>query len=167
LHTTDRALPTSSPWRHSESGAGHPSHWGGFCEGGFFTFGGVKFYICNCKWGKQDHAPREELEEARRLIRDKCGEGASGWVFSRLWDKGYNIAPCDETIGRDGTELCPEWCNMPFCWGNDPETECGHNGYDGHPEWEHSPEDDEPLTWPGHESKDESGNEPEDASDED
>ncbi|KAI9368487.1 hypothetical protein BJX61DRAFT_546499 [Aspergillus egyptiacus] len=52
------------------------------------VYGGAKAFVCN--WGAGSQAcTSEELNEAIRLINDKCGERVAGWVQIDAWAKQY------------------------------------------------------------------------------
>lgn len=81
-------------------------------ERGFHSewYGSTCWYICNCKNTWRDGTPIKELDEAQRLIVEKCGEGHSGYVWSQPWNKGYNIAS-SEAVGKAKVkEICPYGC---------------------------------------------------------
>ncbi|KAI1758307.1 hypothetical protein F4782DRAFT_477329 [Xylaria castorea] len=73
---------------------------------------GVTWYICNCKYFHKDKAPRWELDEVQRLLEEKCGEWQSGWVWSKKWEKGFNVVPTDWLRYKleDGKDICPPHC---------------------------------------------------------
>ncbi|KAJ8122522.1 hypothetical protein ONZ43_g1302 [Nemania bipapillata] len=49
-------------------------------------------WICNCKHFYKDRVDAAEVNEAQALIRDYCGgPTASGWVWSRQWQKSWNF----------------------------------------------------------------------------
>ncbi|KAI2606688.1 hypothetical protein GGR54DRAFT_412379 [Hypoxylon sp. NC1633] len=55
--------------------------------------GEALFYVCNCKGWYADPVPALELMDAQELIWDRCGDDATGRVFSKPWDKVYEIEP--------------------------------------------------------------------------
>ncbi|KAI1781267.1 hypothetical protein F4818DRAFT_398555 [Hypoxylon cercidicola] len=74
----------------------------------------VGAFVCNCKYCCFDRAPEDEMWEFYERLRANCGgEGRSGWIFSKEWDKGYAIAS-SESIDkkRTKTNLCPPNCSV-------------------------------------------------------
>ncbi|KAI8944171.1 hypothetical protein F4801DRAFT_585703 [Xylaria longipes] len=77
---------------------------------------GVTWYLCNCKNIHVDKAPRWELDEVQRILEEKCGKWQSGWVWSKKWEKGYNVVPTDwfRYQLEDHKDICPPHCFNPF-----------------------------------------------------
>ncbi|TRX95510.1 hypothetical protein FHL15_003468 [Xylaria flabelliformis] len=77
------------------------------------NYTGVTWYICNCKWWNDDRVPRWELDSVQRILEAKCGEWQSGWVWSKRWDKGFNVVPTKwfRHNLEHGGRICP-----PHCW---------------------------------------------------
>ncbi|KAH6647545.1 hypothetical protein BKA67DRAFT_577817 [Truncatella angustata] len=48
-----------------------------------------------------------------KLIKDKCGEGRSGWVWSKQWEKGFNLQSLTVAAPRRPAALCPLFCIYP------------------------------------------------------
>ncbi|KAI1659334.1 hypothetical protein F4813DRAFT_388041 [Daldinia decipiens] len=68
-------------------------------------------YLCNCKTQYLDSAPATEMWEFYERLRVYCGEGSSGWIFSKKWDKGYAINTRDHVANRHPKKLlCPLFC---------------------------------------------------------
>ncbi|KAK9418893.1 hypothetical protein SUNI508_07665 [Seiridium unicorne] len=77
-------------------------------HGAFYTT--AVWYTCNCKFFHSDAVPQEELDEAERLIEEKCGRGASGWVWSQDWDKTWTLQQWVAVIGKAARDVCPPHC---------------------------------------------------------
>ncbi|KAH8163628.1 hypothetical protein CIB48_g4597 [Xylaria polymorpha] len=72
---------------------------------------GATWYLCNCKGAWADKAPRWELDYVQQILEEKCGKWQSGWVWSKKWQKGFNIAPTDGFLDRQlylATETGPQ-----------------------------------------------------------
>ncbi|TGJ81873.1 hypothetical protein E0Z10_g6890 [Xylaria hypoxylon] len=76
---------------------------------------GVTWYICNCKIIFADEVPAWELDEVQQILAAECGEWQSGWVWSKKWQKGYNVVPTDWYMDKVEKleNLCPPGC-LPF-----------------------------------------------------
>ncbi|KAI0426698.1 hypothetical protein F5Y09DRAFT_350990 [Xylaria sp. FL1042] len=75
---------------------------------------GVTWYVCNCKWLYADKVPRWELDYAQQILDIECGKWQSGWVWSKKWDKGYNVVPTKWYKAHEAIEkICPPHC---FFW---------------------------------------------------
>ncbi|KAI1638013.1 hypothetical protein F4809DRAFT_601810 [Biscogniauxia mediterranea] len=75
-----------------------------------FSFGDTAWYICNCKTWYYDPAPIEELDDAQNIITRYCGRNRSGWVWSKKWNKGYNIVSFEFVKFAMHERLCPKHC---------------------------------------------------------
>ncbi|RWA06503.1 hypothetical protein EKO27_g8605 [Xylaria grammica] len=73
---------------------------------------GVTWYICNCKWFARDTVPRWELDDVQRVLAEECGDWKSGWVWSKKWEKGYNVVPTEWFYDKRTSHLrlCPPLC---------------------------------------------------------
>ncbi|KAI4868825.1 hypothetical protein F4820DRAFT_89331 [Hypoxylon rubiginosum] len=71
-------------------------------------------FVCNCKYCCIDRCPADEMWEFYERLRANCGgEGRSGWIFSKQWDKGYAVASADSIEKkRTKTNLCPPNCSV-------------------------------------------------------
>ncbi|KAI1354499.1 hypothetical protein F5Y01DRAFT_273011 [Xylaria sp. FL0043] len=75
---------------------------------------GATWYVCNCKWLYADKVPRWELDYAQQILETECGKWQSGWVWSKKWDKGYNVVPTEWFKAHEVIEqICPPHC---FFW---------------------------------------------------
>ncbi|KAI2624539.1 hypothetical protein GGS26DRAFT_202626 [Hypomontagnella submonticulosa] len=73
--------------------------------------GVAALYLCNCKWDWFDRAPRSEMAEFYERLVDMCGNGQSGWIFSKKWEKGYAVATKNYVLLPPTREnLCPPRC---------------------------------------------------------
>ncbi|KAI1779565.1 hypothetical protein F4818DRAFT_144758 [Hypoxylon cercidicola] len=75
----------------------------------------IIYFICNCKYWYSDRVPLEELMEVEALLYNKCGPWQSGIVFSKKWDKAYEIQPkslWDDATKKEWPEqhVCPPYC---------------------------------------------------------
>ncbi|KAM0816439.1 hypothetical protein AB5N19_02241 [Seiridium cardinale] len=68
------------------------------------------WYACNCKFWHHDAVPKEELDEAERLIEAKCGRGVSGWVWSEDWAKTWTVQQWLVILGKAPQDVCPPEC---------------------------------------------------------
>ncbi|KAK5635326.1 hypothetical protein RRF57_011038 [Xylaria bambusicola] len=75
---------------------------------------GVTWYVCNCKLIWQDPVPRWELDEVQSILNETCGEWQSGWVWSKKWEKGYNVVPKQwyKVRVKDHLQICPPGCSF-------------------------------------------------------
>ncbi|KAF2967791.1 hypothetical protein GQX73_g5772 [Xylaria multiplex] len=73
---------------------------------------GVTWYICNCKLVARDKIPRWEIDEVQETLEEKCGKWQSGWVWSKKWEKGYNVVPTSwfRTKYLHYDRVCPKRC---------------------------------------------------------
>ncbi|KAI0385476.1 hypothetical protein F5Y04DRAFT_186351 [Hypomontagnella monticulosa] len=79
------------------------------------VFGISSLYLCNCKWDYWDRAPENEMNEFYERLVDMCGEGQSGWIFSKAWDKGYAVATKNYVLlWPTRKNLCPPRCNGKY-----------------------------------------------------
>ncbi|KAI0851995.1 hypothetical protein F5Y00DRAFT_228365 [Daldinia vernicosa] len=68
-------------------------------------------YLCNCKIRGLDYAPENEMWEFYERLRINCGEGWTGWIFSKRWEKGWAVHT--RTYVDDfhpKRHLCPVFC---------------------------------------------------------
>ncbi|KAI1423350.1 hypothetical protein F5Y12DRAFT_798579 [Xylaria sp. FL1777] len=81
------------------------------------NYTGVTWYICNCKYFYPDKAPAWELDQVQQILDDQCGQFQSGWVWSKKWEKGYNVVPTEWFKPRLRIQrkkpICPRGC---FFW---------------------------------------------------
>ncbi|KAI3322950.1 hypothetical protein HD806DRAFT_536130 [Xylariaceae sp. AK1471] len=91
------------------SEAGHKIHATGYHAE---TDQNVTWYICNCKLFWFDRVPRAELDDAESILDKKCGPNQSGWVWSKKWQKGFNVVPTDwfEHQVKEELNFCPKGC---------------------------------------------------------
>ncbi|KAI0602539.1 hypothetical protein F4775DRAFT_600540 [Biscogniauxia sp. FL1348] len=75
-----------------------------------FTWGDTAWYICNCKTWHYDPVPMEELNDAQSILTHYCGRDRSGWVWSKKWNKGYNLVSSDYVKYALHQDLCPKGC---------------------------------------------------------
>ncbi|KAI1304373.1 hypothetical protein F5Y03DRAFT_358369 [Xylaria venustula] len=76
---------------------------------------GVTWYNCNCKFFYADSVPRSELDQVQKILEAECGKWQSGWVWSKAWEKGYNVVPTEwfrATLDAK-QPICPPSC---FFW---------------------------------------------------
>ncbi|KAI8629839.1 hypothetical protein F5Y19DRAFT_475285 [Xylariaceae sp. FL1651] len=73
---------------------------------------GVTIYVCNCKWFWRDSVPRGELDDMERILKQECGSNRSGWVWSKKWQKGFNVVPTEwfEPRVKKDKPICPPSC---------------------------------------------------------
>jgi hypothetical protein len=73
------------------------SQLGSTCDGGtnvlknsvfYNTFGSAKAFVCNWGSGPQG-CSHQEMDEAIKLIDEKCGNDKAGWVQIDKWAKQY------------------------------------------------------------------------------
>ncbi|KAI2467799.1 hypothetical protein F4781DRAFT_433026 [Annulohypoxylon bovei var. microspora] len=75
--------------------------------------GMVGAFVCNCKWNYRDSEPSSEMWEFYERLVTWCGQGRSGWMFSKKWEKGWSIATRDYILFKEPKKfLCPTYC----CW---------------------------------------------------
>ncbi|KAI1820177.1 hypothetical protein F4861DRAFT_543189 [Xylaria intraflava] len=68
-------------------------------------------WICNCKHFEDDHVVAAELDETQALVEDKCGVGVAGWVWSKKWNKAFNIGTSVKMDnGHTHSDKCPHFC---------------------------------------------------------
>ncbi|KAI2775934.1 hypothetical protein F4815DRAFT_375576 [Daldinia loculata] len=68
-------------------------------------------FLCNCKDQYVDSAPDSEMWEFYQRLRVHCGEGWSGWMFSKKWNKGFAIDTRNHVANRHPKKLlCPLFC---------------------------------------------------------
>ncbi|KAI0905789.1 hypothetical protein F4823DRAFT_632362 [Ustulina deusta] len=80
------------------------------------TKNAVTWYVCNCKLLHWDRVPEWELDDVQRILEEACGEWQSGWVWSKKWQKGFNVVPTEwykNQIAND-KRICPPHCSSPF-----------------------------------------------------
>ncbi|KAI4865143.1 hypothetical protein F4820DRAFT_309234 [Hypoxylon rubiginosum] len=85
----------------------------------YLIVGDVIYFICNCKEWHSDPIPLAELMEVERLLYDKCGPWQSGLVFSKKWDKAFEIQPkslWETALKKEwpAQHVCPPSCVN--CW---------------------------------------------------
>ncbi|KAI1843606.1 hypothetical protein JX266_010239 [Neoarthrinium moseri] len=105
LNLTD-FIAVKDQMEHWSNGGGRVGHKNWHAE---FRHG-VVWYMCNCKLTWEDSVPREELDHALALMNERCGVDYSGWVWSKLWEKGFNLQPATALVGRRPPQLCPHEC---------------------------------------------------------
>ncbi|KAI2463618.1 hypothetical protein F4781DRAFT_416101 [Annulohypoxylon bovei var. microspora] len=71
----------------------------------------VVWYVCNCKYTYRDPVPLEELLDVEEILENECGTYRSGWVWSKKWDKMYEVQNV-RWIENMTTpyEYCPNHC---------------------------------------------------------
>ncbi|KAJ8124284.1 hypothetical protein O1611_g9357 [Lasiodiplodia mahajangana] len=68
-------------------------------------------WLCNCKHFKKDYAVSEELNEAQDLIYELCGLNSTGWVWTKKWQKSFNIGTAKKmNVHGYDTDRCPRLC---------------------------------------------------------
>ncbi|KAI1866229.1 uncharacterized protein JN550_007617 [Neoarthrinium moseri] len=73
-------------------------------------FNGTVWYLCNCKLFWRDGAPEEELNQVEQILSETCGPAHTGWVWSKPWQKAYNVASVKTISGKKPPHLCPRHC---------------------------------------------------------
>ncbi|KAI0971042.1 hypothetical protein F4678DRAFT_433536 [Xylaria arbuscula] len=73
---------------------------------------GVTWYNCNCKYFYFDSVPRSELDQVQKILEGECGKWQSGWVWSKEWEKGYNVVPTEwfRAALDSNQPVCPPAC---------------------------------------------------------
>ncbi|KAI0008819.1 hypothetical protein F4779DRAFT_618225 [Xylariaceae sp. FL0662B] len=72
------------------------------------------WYVCNCKWFNYDPLPAAELDEVEDLLARHCGGRlAPGWVWSKKWNKSYNMVSSEYVHSHEERKLCPQHCTRP------------------------------------------------------
>ena len=72
------------------------------------------WWICNCKIFDSDPVVDNELWDVLDILEQECGTRyQSGWVWSKRWNKGFNLATIDDRRSVDDgdhDDLCPRGC---------------------------------------------------------
>lgn len=69
-------------------------------------------YVCNCKDCVGQTYAESETREVLQIVREDCGPGRGGWVWSNQWEKGWGVRSA-AVIGGPNTglrNLCPFTC---------------------------------------------------------
>ncbi|KAI8633585.1 hypothetical protein F5Y19DRAFT_245710 [Xylariaceae sp. FL1651] len=86
-------------------------------------------WICNCKFVHRDPIYRRELDHAQDAITERCGQGMAGWVWSKRWQKAFNIGPVEKIQApKIGDDWCPRNCAWPSRSTQDKHGGTRHGG---------------------------------------
>ncbi|KAI0130759.1 hypothetical protein F4814DRAFT_403572 [Daldinia grandis] len=71
----------------------------------------ASIFLCNCKYQHADSAPASEMWEFYNRLRVNCGEGRTGWIFSKKWEKGFGFDTKSHVANKHPKRnLCPPLC---------------------------------------------------------